>query len=70
MGPVGELLFMSLGGTMALWLGFLKEFEIQFNCFVEYLIPGTGSTKVYPSWWIQQFISNPIDPECEVIHEL
>lgn len=49
---------------------FLKEFEIQFNCFVEYLIPGTGSTKVYPSWWIQQFISNPIDPECEVIHEL
>lgn len=34
------------------------------------LIPGTGPTNIYPSWWIQQSTSNPVDPEYEVIHDL
>lgn len=47
-----------------------KHSEIQVHHSTEHLIPVTGPTKNNPSWWIQQFTSNPIDPECGVIHNL
>lgn len=47
-----------------------EKFKIQFHCSAEHLIPGTRPTKDNPSWWIKQFISNPIDLGCGVIHDL